>query len=179
MFSCKTVHEKHVSASSACVVERPDSLLAKHNCVGQSRLCLQLVFCSRPIRMINKVAEFKTPPVEQKRECTETDGCRVSTTPFLNFLSSFWTGRQNRRIESTCWVLTCLAVSQFSNVYNVGVVYAGSVKDELIVQDRMSAIGALGYHYQFCFYLEELSNVRYVIISLCYEERRATLSSRL
>ena len=64
-------------------------------------------------------------------------------------------------------------------MYNVGVVYAGSVKDELIVQDRMSAIGALGYHYQFCFYLEELSNVRYVIISLCYEERRATLSSRL
>ena len=65
-FSCKTVHEKHVFASSAGVVERPDSLRDKQNCVDQSRLCSQLVFCSRPIRMINKAAELKTPHVEQK-----------------------------------------------------------------------------------------------------------------
>ena len=68
-FSCKTVHEKHVFASSACV-ERTDSLRDKQNRVGQSRLCSRLVFCSRPIRMINKAAVRKSVVVES----SVTDG---------------------------------------------------------------------------------------------------------
>ena len=62
-FSCKTVHEKHVFTSSACVVE-------KKNRVGQSRLCTRLVFCSRPIRMINKAAVRKSVVAES----SVTDG---------------------------------------------------------------------------------------------------------
>ena len=69
-FSCKTVHEKHLFASSACVVERPYSLRDKQNRVGQSRLCSRLVFCSRPIRMINKAAVRKSVVVES----SVTDG---------------------------------------------------------------------------------------------------------
>ena len=92
------------------------TVLANQDCV------YSLCFVAGQSEWLIKQLSSKLHTWNRSESAAETDRRRVSTTPFLIFLSSFWTGRQYRRIESTCWVLTCVAESQFSNVCNVGVV---------------------------------------------------------